>query len=670
VTYFAHEIISISLSLLLVPLLIVSAGTLVLHLLPHHTITTSFSQRFNDALLYGLGVITPFLDGAGRLFGPQGILYLALIIIISGALIFIKTISFDKDLTHIKWPLLTFVLWALYICVMLEPFMINKSVYITEIIFDHAKHNAITNAIAFGGTPPPNNVFYTPQSHIIYYYYFHLIPATIMKLGGGLIEARHAMLASCIWLMPILIHLINIIYHKCSDDAERLSIAQRQKWVLIFLITLGLEVIPFIILNVNNIWPRYWYVEIYDPFVKSLSWVPQHSASLIASWVGFIWLEQALRAPYKKACIYIGFAALAFSSCFGMSTYVAIGSALTLLVYVLWRLVQKRPSHIAYFATCGLLTSCLCAPMLSDIASAHAKSTADIPIGFYILGAKMWFYVLENHLAANIISTLLIPPVMIVYMGIFALGTYVYWQDRIKNPHINNDNIIDDLLTLSTALTLFLSLTLKTTILSNDLAWRIRLFAELGIFIWTLKALEYRLFQKYHYYNAFILFLVFGLCSFTYSLFYTYSHKDLFSQKFTPEFSAQLYDQYLAFQWLNEHRPPLTPLSLSCDDDLDVQYGWGLFSHASLIFADNQQPLVMGASKQERDKRRDIWQAIYHMNDTNLAAVQQLTHLYHVYDIIVQSTDPIWSSPHGWTKELTPVYENSHMRIYHFDEAF
>ena len=65
---------------------------------------------------------------------------------------------------------------------------------------DYWKHFLVTSAIANTGVPPSNPVYYpgAPVS-LFYYYAWHIVPASIVRLSGGILNVRVACYGSMIW---------------------------------------------------------------------------------------------------------------------------------------------------------------------------------------------------------------------------------------------------------------------------------------------------------------------------------------------------------------------------------------------------------------------------------------------------------------------------------------
>jgi hypothetical protein len=666
--YALQEIMSISSAVILCPLLLLSAGALVLHIAPMLAPKTTLTARFHNALLYGLGVITPILDAAGRIAGAQGILITAVLIIISGSIVFLKTTIFTISCAHIKLPLMLFSLWALYVALMLEPLIFDKQIFLSMLSFNYVKHDAVTYAIAMGGTPPPNNFFYAPHAHIIYYYYFHIIPATLITLTGGMIEARHAMAACDIWLAPLFMSLTLNIFSAFRN--QNIS-TKHVKWACVLFLCVGVDIIPVVLIGALGIWVGIitnWYGENVALWPATDLWAPQHLASLITCWLGFICLAHSFSVTQSRhKLIVLALAALAFTSCFGMSTYVAMGGVLTLIFYALKRLIKGHTHCLAPLAIAGVITTILCAPLLHDIASAHAQNIKAVPIGPYLFGMFFWNHFIDHAFLSLIITCTTIPLFLLISSGIFALGTLRFWLNHIKHKTDIHHDVIHDLLWISALIGLIISLTLRTTISLNDLSWRIRLWPMFAALIWTLTSLTSHIYARMISTKLIRVTIILGLCGTAYNSIMNRSNRDAANQPISRDDRYALYDEMQMWTWLNAHSAPLSPVQISIDSTALVPYGWGLFSHNSLSISDEDLPRIMGNSTDERDQRLRDWAAIFNDTDARINDINTKARSYHVNTIIIRHTDPLWSATHAWTNALTPVYVNDHFKIYNLN---
>lgn len=238
---------------------------------------------------------------------------------------------------------------------------------------DHAKHVAVIASLAQYRCPPANP-FYVPgePAGLCYYYQWHLLGATIESLGFGWLSAIDARTASAAWATVALCALV-LVYLRFRRAAPPSHIVRRATWGLGLLLVGGIDLLPWLALAARGrlLKDVDWWNEQIAMWVGQMVWVPQHLGSLVAAATGILLLRRGLdaEAPKRARLLAAALAGLALASSAGMSVYVFLTSAASLLVWAgLVLLRRRRRAPLLAWAVTVAVAAAFVLPFAAELA--------------------------------------------------------------------------------------------------------------------------------------------------------------------------------------------------------------------------------------------------------------------------------------------------------------
>ncbi|MGP0105231.1 hypothetical protein, partial [Rhodoblastus sp.] len=594
------------------------------------------------------------LDLAGR-FGVAPMVGAALVPAVAGAPVLLRGQSLHFPRARLGWLLAGFG-WIVISIVLLIDWPVGSGLFYDVTAVDYVKHAETTWSIAQSATPPWNPTFFTPGAKASYYYFYYNLTAVVDVVAGTLFgaAARHAAYAggSVVFLaLPALMH--ELWKRSGVDEAvgARSSNRSARLWIALLLLTAGLDLIEIAknYLNLGHIpeSPASWAEEM-TPWVLSALWVPQHVVALIAAFVGFMALARPAPFDLRRTVL----AALAFASTAGLSVYIALAAALAAAMWLIVLLARRRAGDAANLAGAGLGAVAFAAPWLMTLAGRMADKP---PIAFAFRNhdvLPLRFHSLATEIPARLGVMLAI---YVVQFGIFAFGAYVFWRKAGRKGYESDMGLI---LVLSTIASFVLGSFFYSTIINNDLGWRVMLFAQAGTLVWTLAAIRAgELLKPAGRVSLAVLPLAMG---YGYVLFMMQYNR--FSWIGTENARALDADARAAWTWL-DRRLPVGAL-VQAQPDVERSIDFGLYGRFPTPVADLHVGQLFGASESAVQARIDEMEPIFSDRDLSLEKARALAARRDLAAIVVTSNDPAFNAPRAWTAQIQPAFSTPHARVY------
>jgi hypothetical protein len=622
-----------------------------------------FLERTGTALLCGVACLPVLLDLAGRL-GASAMGGLAVLLALAGTPALFRRPGLE--LRH--WPsILGIVIWCVADIAFLVDWPNGSGLAHGYFVIDYVKHASATWSIASTGTPPWNPAAFDPQGHAAYYYFFYTLTAVVSLIGSHLgIEARHAAYAASPCMGLALFALVYAIWkrvaiHEIGDRAE--AGPKAGVLILVFLFATGLDLLPNLFVmaisdgKVMLADPESWNTQV-TSWLSNVLWVPHHLAALCAAMTGFMALAgdgaSVRRAPSWRGGL---LASLAFASMAGLSVYIAIGGALTAMVWIVVLVASRRLPFALRVGAAGSLSLGFAAPWLSTLAVRFGQPGAP-PIAFAVRAFEMTDAIVKDEPSRSLTRLAFLPLSYGIEFGIFALGAWVFWQ-RVGRKGWSGD--LRAILLIATVMSFAVGSFLYSTISNNDLGWRIMLFAQLATLIWTLSAVRAKFFTSLRLRAA--AFVCIGLA-------YLFDAYTLFELRRNPEQTnlqrSILPDEIASWRWLDARLPAASVVQERPNVIRATSYG--LYGHFPQAIADRENARLYGASQELIDRRMRSISPIFSDAHLSYDQVRAIAAAYKVDALVVSANDPVFRDPRSWVQATLPEYANQNVKVFVFNQ--
>jgi hypothetical protein len=608
--------------------------------------------------------LLPGLDSlVVRLVGLTPALALNFALAAGGVVVLIKMGSSPRI-----WPLTTaLALWTLLVGYAFWDFDWGGHLYPSLIATDMVKHAATIQAIVDTGAPPVDPFFARPTPSG-YYYFFYTLGALVERLSLGLINARAAFAGTTVWTgaaaFALTAELLTRSGYKGATDVQRL----RPILIAVLLVS-ALDILPICLLGASGIWPPTlgtWNEEV-TPWLQSLLWVPHHVTALIAIWAALLVLDQAqAKAAPRQLGIALIYAALAFVSALGASIWVTLAGVCTVALWLAALTWERRWRSVSIVVGAGLLAVLLAAPHLHDLVA--DRQDQRFPIAVTIRAFKMFDLLVKARWIKGVGRIVLLPLNYGLEFGVMALGAGLFLARAKAGELWRAANGVARLLILSAVAGLILGTFLKSTIIFNDLGWRVMLFPQTTFLIWTCLALRDQLDRPIRgrrdklVVAAWAFLLLVGYVTTLYGLFGLRFYGVLKTpcsircSAADPAIRRQLRD---AYGWLGRHTPP--SLVVQQRPGPYRVFDFGLYGRNRVGVADNQATLF-GASGTAVKARIAVLSPIF---TTPMPAAEAAfrARSQGVDILIAKATDPAWTARGSWVWTTPPLYAAPMVRV-------
>jgi hypothetical protein len=563
-----------------------------------------------------------------------------------------------------------FALWVLIVGYADWDFDLGGRLYSSIIATDMVKHAATIQAIVDTGAPPIDPFFAraTPSG---YYYFFYTLGALVERLGLGLIDARAAFFGAAVWTGPAVFalaaELLTRSRYRSGDQVRRL-----RPILIALLLVSGLDILPICLMGASGQWAPtlgVWNEEV-TPWLQSMLWVPHHVTSLIAIWAGLLALDAAIapdgnEAAQRRLLICVIYAALAFVSALGASIWVTLAGVFTIALWLATLAWERRWRGVGIILAAGLFAVLLAAPHLHDLIA--NRQDRRFPIAVTIRAFKMFDLLVRARWQKAVGRAVLLPLNYGLEFGVMALGAILFLVRAKAGELWREATGVARLLILSAAAGLIMGTFLKSTIIYNDLGWRVMLFPQTTFLVWTCLALSRRidrpLTRPGDRASAMAwssLFLV-GYLTTLYSLFGLRFYRALPTpgpppSAADPAIHRQLREAYI---WLGQHTPPSDVVQQRPGPHRVFEFG--LYGRNRVGVADNEA-MLFGASQPAVKARLAQLEPIFTSQMPAREAANR-ARSQGVNILIAKSTDPAWAARGSWVWATPPLYSSPMVRV-------
>jgi len=557
------------------------------------------------------------------------------------------------------WPVVGLLACAIVLGLATIDFRFSGKLYQSTVAVDMVKHVATVNSMLSWGLPL-TDPFVSRIQPAGYYYFFYTLAAVPVRLTMGAIDARAAVGALAALDGAAVLALATLLWRKAEPE---LPLSRNVILALIALLLCGnLDIVPSFATGVaKHAWPIEieWWNEQIAPWTISLIWVPHHVLALVAGVFGLILIAERPGLPSAAA------GGLAFASCAGVSVWIGVGTALAAAFWLVSLIYRARYRLALTLVAAGCLAAVLLVPEALDILRGRADEGSPIAMTVRVFGPLK--AVLPPSLLRDVISLPLLPLNYFFEFGIFGVGAIVYWYERRALPRAEAARV----LAFAAAAGLLLGTFARSTLINNDLGWRVVLLPQLAFLIWTAAVIlshgrggQFRLADVRRWPSVMGALLLIGYAGTAYELFSMRAYPFLApnvilipENALHPELDAELAS---AYGWANTHVPRSAVLQhnpVAAPRVLD----FGLYGRNRVAVADKDATLY-GASKVEVDARLAAIGPIFTAPLT-AAQVRARAAAAGIDVLVVSAADPTWPDAHGWVWSAPVVFASPHVRL-------
>jgi hypothetical protein len=543
--------------------------------------------------------------------------------------------------------------------------------YSSIICTDMVKHAATIQAIVDTGAPPADPFFARPTPSG-YYYFFYTLGALVERLGLGFVDARAAFAGTTVWTGAAVLALASELMTR-SGYAGAADSRRLRPLLLALLLVSGLDILPICLLGASGIWAPTlgaWNDEV-TPWLLSVLWVPHHVTALIAIWAALLTLDDAIAAPSasprsRQLGTALFYAALAFVSALGASIWVTLAGVFTVALWLAVLTWDRRWRSLAIVLAAGLLAVVLATPHLHDLIA--DRQDQRFPIAVTIRPFNMFDLLVKARWMKAIGRTVLLPLNYGLEFGVMALGAILFLVRAQAGALWRKASGVARLLILAAVAGLLMGTFLKSTIINNDLGWRVMLFPQVTFLIWTCLALSDQIARPAGRPRhrtiamAWVFLILLGYITTLYGLFGLRFYGVLTTpcsircSAADPAIHRQLRD---AYGWLGRHTAPSVVVQQRPGPYRTFDFG--LYGRNRVGVADNQAT-IFGVSKSAVKTRIAALSPIF-TTPMPAAEAGARARSQGVDILIAKATDPAWAARTSWVWAAPPIYVAPMVRV-------
>ncbi len=411
---------------------------------------------------------------------------------------------------YAKLAFLVIALWSAALLLQLVDLQWGDSLLASITVRDHAYRVAFIQSVLRSGVPPTNPLYSTGHpAPMRNYYFWYVICAVVCK--ASTLAARNVLIASCAWASTGLFCTAALF---CKYFlAPRTGLRRTAFTALLLFGVTGLDLIMVLYLrfstHVHRIDPdpEWWNPDDFPSWLDCSLYVPHHIASLACCMTALVLLWVTRDAPARSTrWLAIALAAVAFTTAFGCSIYVAFAFSVTMLIWCVFLWFEHQRRLIRMILVAGIVAGVLLVPFLLQLRGDNSGAKQPFPLKLQVrslyglqesadaLAHKSRFYAKHIKAVRNLLWFVYVVPVLTLELGLYGLcGVLAVWQWR--RGRFAHEPGIRALLAL-TAGGLFATLSIRSSVIAiNDYALRTALIPLFFLLVLTAKFLSEGLVQ-------------------------------------------------------------------------------------------------------------------------------------------------------------------------------
>jgi hypothetical protein len=313
----------------------------------------------------------------------------------------------------------------------------------------------------------------------------------------------------------------------------------------------------------------------------------------------------------------------------------------------------------------GLLSAIIAAPDLIDLVRYRAFGSVP-PVALTVRAFPFTDVLFPDGIARYAARLAALPVNYLIELGVLLAGAWLYWRRRPWEREFGGET--GRLLVLSALAGLVIATFLRSTIINNDLGWRVVLFAQLAALLWTSAALSSASMQAAlprgasPAARAVLVMGLLGCLGVAYDLMAlrAYQPLGLIGEEGLRRDPVIDREVRTAYAWLAANAD--RRLVVQHNPDAKRAFGYGLYGRSRVAVSDRDNARLFGASQAEIASRlADIIPAFA----TPMAANEALrTFARNRIDIVlVTASDRAWHDEASWVWALPSLFATRHVRV-------
>jgi hypothetical protein len=622
-----------------------------------------------------------------------GILILLAII---GIYIFTKFYKPSSHANEYKKPAVTLaLLWIALSILTLVDLHIDGRLYLSTNSYDLTTRVSVVDAITRSGVPPLNPSYYPGHPVLLnfLYYYWYILASVVDQMGGGLVSAYHAMIASVSWA-GILLFATLATYLRVRDKQSSQHAWKKSFMAIQFLAVGGLDFIMVLMMMASFNFqlgrlPFQGHVEGWNmpimSWMNALAWVPHHLTAALACITAMLIAAQDMQKKYTDGIARAVIIGLAFASAFGLSVWVMFVFAIFWFVWgIILFLKEKKYHQLGLMLLGGLFGAILVIPFISGFLhdGGTSSSNSGLPVGLFIRPFTITDLLpISSPLAINILNIIFLPLNYLFELGFFFLIAVIWMQEHYKRDGKFNPIYRAELILVIVSF-VTLSFLHSTIIVINDLGIRGWLPMQFILVVWSAdvifhiageqKWLSPKLFNRINGTKILRLtlsvtlvigFLTMGLEILSLRTWSILVDMNVvgFPNDSSPDthLGERTYSARLAYNFLRDNIPSNVIVQNNPLDFLDRPSG--LYGNHQMIISDRTS---YGVPLETYHVIAEDVGTIFTERAENWDVIDASCRQYSIDILVIKDLDPLWGDLRTLKKERPPLYENEYYALY------
>lgn len=589
--------------------------------------------------------------------------------------------------------------WVGFSIIWLVDVQVGNRLYFNTVAYDYTTRVAVVDAITRTGVPPVNPGYYPgfPVKLTDLYYFWYILASVVDRVGGNLVDARMAFIASVAWcglcLMATIGLYLRIRNGEGGTKAWKLSILGSQ-----LLLVSGLDIIPVVILFIRaeQLWGHLildgriegWNTPIMT-WLGALMWVPLHVSALMACLVGMMLFLYSSNQGFRKQAAAALISGLAFASSLGLSAWVTFTFAVFWAVWMVVRFINPRNrTSVLWMAFAGAISLCAAFPFIRDLlAGSTASPFGSFPISFFIRPFPILDIFLNSltPLIHQLIYLLLLPVNYFMELGFFFLVGLIWIQIHWRKEKNCNPFYTPEIILLLTVIFLLTFVSSNLTGI-DDLGIRAWLLGQFVLLIWTVDLVQHLLLKNKWAFplnlrnlqlskgsaltrNLLVVLFTIGVLTTALDMCVLRTWTILidlnivgFPNDLSPDMhlGERTYDARLAYDFVRDKLP--INVIVQPNPSVVLDRPSGLYGTRQIAISDHTE---YGISPMEFLKRVDqISQIFLEKNPASWSKIDHECSQNFINILIVNDTDPLWYDFANLKLQRAPLYENSRYALF------
>jgi hypothetical protein len=579
----------------------------------------------------------------------------------------------DLNRRQLTFSALLALAWTALVLLSLTDLGVHNRLWMSVTSYDFAVRAPFVSAVAHTGVPPANPLYWAGRpAPMRYYYFWYVICAVVAKIAH--IAPRQALVASCVWPPAGVLAMLALFgRHLLGWRGVRLT---RAWWLAFALLGVtGLDIVA-------NIGARlagapmegdmeWWSVDQVASWTDTFLWVPHHAAALVACLlcILLLWRCSVEPQPVRRIAMAV-VAGVSFAGAFGLSTFVAAGTAIVLSVWLLWRL--RHDDRLRVIGCCFLAAGVAVVLLLPYLLQLHHREPGGPQASAAVLGFSIRRIVDPNvlndvpglrslrvrhpFLEINLAALILLLPGYITELGFYFF--VLLRASRRPDQWTPGERCLVFLTWVSL---LAVTLLRSRVLTSNDYGFRASLLMQFFLVLLGVLVLE----RSSGWGRRWLLFLAaVGFVGTAYQVVVLRGYL-IWNQKQGNPGMAELAERNYAFREAFEAIDRHTPA------DARVQYNDAtayfmasqmMQSNRQMIDADPSCATSFGGDPSACPAIQRAVAALY-SESTGPAAANRLCAQTGIQYLIASRWDRVWLAPESWVWTLPPVLERPEVRV-------